>query len=503
MCDQADPVRSHRLSHADERIDLPTEVPAQLVDLLGRVSALNRVSNSDDMEKAQRAFMDYCADHHRGKARLHQFKPGEVFNHWRIPQRWNVRGYELTSEDGSVLADYRRHPLAVCPFSDPTDEVLDLKTLREKVISHATLNDAFAYFGHRMYRHWVPGWNISLPRREIDALPEGRYRVRIDTERTDGPLCAFEYELPGKLDKTIFLVGHICHPGQVNDSLSGCLALLQAIAAVERQAEQTQYTYRILLVPELFGTVPYLKRHESLLDNALFTLCTNMTSHDADMVMCHSKRGDSLLDLALVMALRQSGQRHNVAPFNTYPDCGDEICFDTVGYRIPAVTLSRKGIDFDRYHSSADDLDRFLDSQAQARHQVFASVVASALMILESNFEMTPTFRGMPCLSSPDIDLYLSPSNINNNVNAAGLFTDLAGRAIDTRFFMEFFLDAIDHAGMTPLEIAWASDVDFWTVQKYAMQFAGKGLVRTKPCERSKAMAFFPSIGLSPAMTGK
>jgi aminopeptidase-like protein len=498
-----DPVRSHRLIQTDGRIELPPEVPAPVADLLRRVSHLNRVSNSDDMESAQQAFIDYFASHYRGTAQLHQFKPGEVFNHWRIPQRWNVRGYELTSEDGFVIADHHRHPLAVCPFSDPTDEVLDLNGLREKVICHATLNDAFAYFGHRMYRHWVPGWNISLPRSELDALPEGRYRVRIDTERTEGPLCAFEYKLSGKLDKTIFLVGHICHPGQVNDSLSGCLALLQAIAAVENRLGQTTYTYRILLVPELFGTVPYLKRHESLLDDALFALCTNMTSHDADMVMCHSKRGDSLLDMALAMALRQSGKEHDIAPFNAYPDCGDEICFDTVGYRIPAVTLSRKGINFDRYHSSADDLERFLNADAQARHQDFVSVVASALMILESNFEMTPTFRGMPCLSNPDIDLYLSPANINNSVNPDGLFADLAGREIDTRFFMEFFLDAIDHAGITPLEIAWASGIDFWTVQKYATQFAAKGLVETQPCERSKAMAFSPSIKLSPTKVGQ
>ena len=37
------------------------------------------------------------------------------------------------------------------------------------------------------------------------------------------------------------------------------------------------------------------------------------------------------MDLALVQALEQSGEPHLKGAFQEYPDCGDEICFDTVG----------------------------------------------------------------------------------------------------------------------------------------------------------------------------
>ena len=40
------------------------------------------------------------------------------------------------------------------------------------------------------------------------------------------------------------------------------------------------------------------------------------------------------MDLALVQALEQSGEPHLKGAFQEYPDCGDEICFDTVGLKI-------------------------------------------------------------------------------------------------------------------------------------------------------------------------
>ena len=42
-----------------------------------------------------------------------------------------------------------------------------------------------------------------------------------------------------------------------------------------------------------------------------------------------------------------------------YVDCGDEISFNTVGYDIPASTLSRIGEQFVDYHMSSDNLDNF------------------------------------------------------------------------------------------------------------------------------------------------
>jgi len=466
---------------------------SKYVDLLSDLWSKNRVHNGPEMDQCVDRLARFCKEHLRGKVIVHEFEPGTEYNHWIVPPHWSVDHFELVAPDGKVIAKAADHPLIVCPYSHSFEGTVTLAELKEHIVTRSDRPDAYSFYFRQMYRHWEPGWRITLPWNQVSRLAEGSYTVRLKTSRKPLPMKVFEYLLPGETEDTIFIPGHLDHPGMINDSLSGCLAALNIVDDLEARYAKTRYTYRVLLVPEIIGTAIYLKRYEDLLPHSTFAFCPNMTSHNAKLALCLSKRQDSLLDLAFQQALIAAGVEHVVAPFHMYPDCGDEISFDTVGYDIPSTTLSRIGEQFTLYHSSDDSFDNFLQADWQARHDKYIAACVTAFTYIEENKELTATFSGNPCLSNPALDLYLDPININNLVSHAEPLKDADGNQVDPRNFMEFFLDAINRPQPpSVLEIASFCGLPFEFIAGYAGKFAAKGLLKTAPTQRKRRV---PIVG--------
>ena len=463
-------------------------IPKHWKDVLSKTWTRNRVHNSDELDEVLEVFRKACSSTLKGQVKVHHFKPGEVYNHWIIPPRWNLKAFELRGPNGKLIASLADSPLAVACYSESVDLKLSLGELKEKIVTRADLPDAYSFLFRGMYRHWEKSWQLSLPYSIVSRLTEGEYHVRIESERNDKPMPVFEYEWKGQSDKIVFLAGHIDHPAMVNDGLSGCLAALQAIEMLEQRVQKPLFTYRVLLVPEIIGSAVYLKRFEDVVPRVMFSLCPNMTSHDAPLAMCRSKSTRSLLDQSLRMALWETGENFLEGAFHAYPDCGDEISFDAVGYEIPSPTLSRRGESFGFYHTSNDNLTRFLEPAAQARHQRLVEILARSLEILELNFSLNTSIRGNPCLSNPNLGLYLNTSNVNNRFLKENVMRSFDGKPVDLRNFMEFFLDSLAHRGVSVLEIAHESQLPFDFVWNYARQFVEKGLVQSLPCERRESL---------------
>ncbi len=473
-------------------------LPTRYIELIDNIWQLQRVHNSDDFEFAVDTIVDFCANHLPGESRKHLFTPGETHNYWIVPKRWNLKSFSLHDAEGNLVATHHSHPLAVGAYSQSIKQGLSLQALKEKTFSRPDLPEVYSLVFGRMYRHWESGWDLSLPDKVVDALPAGEVRINIDAEFTDAPMPLFELEWTGKSEQTVFIVAHLDHPGQVNDSLSGCIASLQIIENLQRIFSHPRFTYRVLLVPEIIGSALYLGRFSDLAQKGLFCFCPNMTSHDAPLAMCQSKSQSSYLDLALELALKESEQPFVQGPFHLYPDCGDEISFDTVGLSIPTPTLSRVGEQYPAYHTSDDNLDAFLSTRAQSRHAEFVKIATRAMAIIELNQELQPQFVGIPCLSHPDLDLYLSGSNCNNVLLKDGCVLDLNHHPIDLRHFMEFFLDALNQPGVTILDIAYAAQLPFGFVEDYAKGFMAKQLVRGKAAWNRMAIGHVSSVNLRP-----
>ncbi|MCK4259434.1 MAG: DUF4910 domain-containing protein [Halanaerobiales bacterium] len=89
----------------------------------------------------------------------------------------------------------------------------------------------------------------------------------VETEFLNNTLKVLHACIPGKTDKNLLLVGHICHPyPSVNDNASGAAAGVEVMCFVQRLIQEKKLPkldrgIELILVPEYSGTFAFLDRY--------------------------------------------------------------------------------------------------------------------------------------------------------------------------------------------------------------------------------------------------
>ena len=107
-------------------------------------------------------------------------------------------------------------------------------------------------------------------------------------------------------------------------------------------------------------------------------------------------------------------------------------------------------------------------------------VICDALIMIENNALLEPKFYGLPCLSHPDLDLYLDATNLNNIRQSHNLLSSHDGVGVDARIYGVFCQHSV--RTVSTLEIANKAKLPFEFVESYANRFEEKGLIEQKPC---------------------
>jgi aminopeptidase-like protein len=268
---------------------------------------------------------------------------------WTVPREWNVRAAWIEAPDGERVLDLADSPLHVLGYSVPVDTVIPLAELREHVFTHADDPDLVPY----RTSYWEEQWGFCMSRRGLDALPEGDYRVRIDSTLEDGSLTSGEVSIAGETEDEFLLSTYLCHPALANDNLSG-VVLLWALARTLRD-QPLRHTFRLLWGPGTLGPLCWLARNQERLDRLAHGLVVSCVGDRGPLRYKRSRRGDATIDRAAAYVL---GREADSIVGDWQPSGGDERQYCSPGFDLPVGTLSRTphGL-FPEYHSSADDLD--------------------------------------------------------------------------------------------------------------------------------------------------
>jgi aminopeptidase-like protein/aminoglycoside N3'-acetyltransferase len=344
----ADPLRleAARVGTRPPRVELPPA--ASMTEMINALWRLPRDLISDGYDAALTALEGQVP------MRIHSYPTGLETWTWVVPEKWTCHEAYLETLDGRRLFSYADHPLHVVSYSLPFEGEVSREVLLRHLHVHSQLTDAVPF----VFKYYDRDWGLCCSRRLRDTLADERYRVVIRSDFSYGTLKVGEVVVPGRTTDSIALCAHLCHPGMVNDDLTGVVVGLDVMRHLLARPTP-RYTYRLLIVPETIGSVAHLSQHPELLPSLKGGLFLEMLGRRHPHALQLSFAGDTPLDRCFARVLRRLAPDGWIAPFRTLAG-NDERQFNAPGVRVPMLALTRQlapshpEFPYREYHSSHD-----------------------------------------------------------------------------------------------------------------------------------------------------
>jgi aminopeptidase-like protein len=278
-------------------------------------------------------------------------------------------------------------------YSLPFEGVVTRDELLKHLHVHPLLPDAAPF----MFKYYERDWGLCCSRTLRDSLKDEQYRVVIRSEFSYGTLKVGEAIVPGESDETVVLCAHLCHPGQVNDDLTGLVVGLQAMRELLKRPKP-HYTYRLIILPETIGSVAWLSHNEKQIPKMKGGLFLEMLGRDNPPTLQGSFAGDTEVDQCFQLAMKTLRPDTTLIPFMTM---NDERQFNAPGVRVPMLALYRilpaghADWPYREYHSTEDTPDKV----PPAALEESVAMVLGMIDTLEQNVVPVNQFKGEIFLS--------------------------------------------------------------------------------------------------------
>jgi aminopeptidase-like protein len=281
---------------------------------------------------------------------LHEVPTGTRVFDWTVPQEWNIRDAYVKNSRGVRIIDFRRSNLHVLNYSTAVHRQLTLAELKPHLFTLPEHPDWVPY----RTSYYNEAWGFCLTHNQLAALEDGDYEACIDSTLADGHLTYGEWLVAGESTDEVLISCHSCHPSLANDNLSG-VAL--AVALAQHVAAETRHlSYRFLFIPGTIGSITWLAHNEDVVPRIRAGLVLSCVGDAGPPTYKRSRRGDTLLDRAVIHVLEHSGAEHEVLDFTPYGY--DERQYCSPGFNLPVGCFMRTPHGrFPEYHTSADDLE--------------------------------------------------------------------------------------------------------------------------------------------------
>jgi aminopeptidase-like protein len=305
---------------------------------------------------------------------IHEVKTGTPVFDWIIPKEWNIRDAYIKNSRGEKIVDFQQLNLHVLGYSIPIHQKISREELGQHVITLPQQPDLVPY----RTSYYKEAWGFCLSHNQWLDMTDEEYEVCIDSALTDGSLTYGEYLIPGATTAEILISCHTCHPSLANDNLAG-IGLATFLAQYLSQL-QLHYSYRFIFIPGTIGSIAWLAKNESHVQNIKHGLVLTCIGDAGKSHYKKSRRGDAEIDRVMNYVLQCSDQEYVVKDFSPYGY--DERQFCSPGFNLPVGCLMRTphGL-YPEYHTSADNLDLV---QPEFIADSFTKVL-EALYILENN----------------------------------------------------------------------------------------------------------------------
>ena len=298
------------------------------------------------------------------------FETGRQVFDWIVPKEWKICDAWIEHESGERFCEFSKHNLHIMGYSTPIDKVMSLEELSPHIYTQDDLPDAIPY----VTSYYKERWGFCMSANDKMQLPQGNYRVFIDSELFDGQLDIAEAKLKGQQDKELLFTSYVCHPSMANNELSGPVVLNALLKYVKATYPTPKMSYRFLLVPETIGSISYLSENlDDLKNNLECGFVLSCVGDERAYSHILSRKGNSLADKALEAALLG---KDSVNTYSFLKRGSDERQYCAPGIDLPVCGFCRsKYAEFIEYHTSEDDFDLVTQKGLEGAFNVMRSII--------------------------------------------------------------------------------------------------------------------------------
>lgn len=326
---------------------------------------------------------------------FYTYSAQEPYLGWQIPPKWDLVKAEIRHNHQVIFK--AAHPLEVIGLSASFSGEVSLAELKKHLHFDARRDDSVPYHFRQNYRPWERDWGFCVTKQFYDSLDEGIYHVEIQTQESAGYLTIAEHTHHGLHPETFVFVAHLDHPGMANDDLAGVAVGVEAFQRLANQ--KTKFSYRLVLVQEIIGSVYYLAKNREASQHVIESLFLEMLGSNTPFALQRTYKGKSQIEKQLALLLA-SKQESRVGAFRSVI-CNDEMVWES--FNIPMASLSR--FPYLEYHSHLDSPE--IISQQALDESV--EMILDLIDRLDQQTLMRKQFQGVPALSNPIYNLYIDP----------------------------------------------------------------------------------------------
>lgn len=417
-----------------------------MMTLLGEIAPLARTLANNDTDKALQILAGFLPG-----AQIEGFLSGSTAWSWTIPHRWELSSATIKA-NGETLVDVAWSPLHVINYSQPFKGTVG----REELLKHLRTLPERPQAIPFAFSFYEPTWGFSIPHEWLSRFTSDTYEVEINSRFEDGALNTLSLFIPGESKETFVICSNICHPVQVNDSLTG-VAVAVDIAARLLARKCRKYSYLVMIVPETIGSIAFLANHPEIIKASVGGFFSEMLGTDGPLVGQRTRQRGGYWDKLLEDVLSSSNLPYKVVDFLKSAG-NDEKVLDSPGVDIPTFSLTR--YPYPEYHTSDDNINLIDIDRLREGRDVLQAIIDFA----EEDY--------IPVLKQPG-PVFLSGHGLYPNWREDPSLLPIWQSFIDVMYSIDGVHSVVELAAMRKIPI---SHFFYWTDA-----FAEKGLLIKRP----------------------
>lgn len=285
--------------------------------------------------------------------RIKSIKSGTKCFDWKVPKEWVFDNAYIMNERGEKIIDTKINNLHIVGYSRPINKWMSKAELSQKLHYIRDMPEAIPY----VTSYYKEDWGFCLSYNQYKNMPEGKYKVVIESQLINGNMNYGELILRGNSNKEVLLSTYICHPSMANNELSG--PIITTFIAKELMKQKRRYTYRIILIPETIGSIAYISRNlRSLRKRVEAGLVLTCIGDNGPFSYLQSRYGNNFSDKVVKRTLEKHYKDNNIKIWPWKERGSDERQFCSPGVDLPICSIMRsKYHTYPEYHTSKDNLD--------------------------------------------------------------------------------------------------------------------------------------------------